>query len=277
MAERHKSLPLESELINACRDEQDVSLDQPTTEDCIFLDVFIPKQFFDRKTDPLRCGNVRAPVVVTFGQASFTAGSKDVIDGAYVTFAPYVEENYFRQCGSEFHISVVVNYGPPEILPYDLRYPEPAVAGYNIIREIFMGCNAWALGQALLNSSYMFNSGNMKNLGMMGLYRDNSEAESNTFYMNGMGWKNSLLYFIQQGIPGPRGEWPIYGEERTVRKAIPFWAIATSLVGGEIEKEEERNMFDNERCKWWAEEGFVYYFEDLRRQQGRQLQATHLP
>jgi hypothetical protein len=52
--------------------------------------------------------------------------------------------------------------GPLEIPPYDLRYPEAGVVGYNMTIEIFMGCDAWALGEALPNSTYVFDSGHMR-------------------------------------------------------------------------------------------------------------------
>jgi len=66
------------ETLEACRRSVAKLLrDSGQTEDCLFLDLFVPATLIDSLDgDPLRCGNALAPVVVTFGQHEhkFTSG-----------------------------------------------------------------------------------------------------------------------------------------------------------------------------------------------------------
>ncbi|KAK0657309.1 hypothetical protein B0T16DRAFT_401419 [Cercophora newfieldiana] len=135
-------------------------------------------------------------------------------------------------------------YGPPELLPLDIRYPEPVVAGYNIIREIFMGCNARRLGEAFPNSTYMLDYAHMGDLGMLSLYYDVEDGGSGL----AAAMRSNLLHFIHTGRPGP---WTVYTE----------FGLVTKIEGFNVTI--QRDVFDNSRCRWWLELGYDFYHKIL--------------
>ncbi|KAK0731655.1 Alpha/Beta hydrolase protein [Lasiosphaeris hirsuta] len=85
--------------------------DRRQTEDCLFLDVFVPNRVFE-KEPCAGTGTTLAPVVVTFGSHPFIFGSKNGVhvssdmDWAALTrHAPWT-----AACASDFPISVSINY-----------------------------------------------------------------------------------------------------------------------------------------------------------------------
>ncbi|KAK4184056.1 Carboxylesterase family-domain-containing protein [Podospora australis] len=97
--------------------------DKRQSEDCLFLDVFVPTDMFNNHTDPecIYQPNGRgSPVIVTLGQNSFTEGSKNHIsypirnDGNVSgAVSPAILTEHFLEdtaCGNGLPIIVAVNY-----------------------------------------------------------------------------------------------------------------------------------------------------------------------
>src|SRR4051812_24690051 len=113
--------------------------------------------------------------------------------------------------------------GSVESLPLDLRYPETVVARYNMIREIFMGCNARRLGISFPCNTYMFDLEHLSNSVML----------------------TEFLHFIHTGKPDPDGKWPVYGPFSEVKgPRSTYW-----------------DTFDNNRCRWWLAKGYDWIYK----------------
>jgi hypothetical protein len=89
---------------------------------------------------------------------------------------------------------------------------------------------------------------------MLGLFDQNNGADLGDF-KRAIKWRNDLLRFIHTGTPDPYGDWPNYGRESRVK-------VATSPVEGP--PFIHRDFFDNRRCLFWAEEGYLRLVYELQ-------------
>ncbi|KAK3341765.1 Alpha/Beta hydrolase protein [Lasiosphaeria hispida] len=83
--------------------------DPRQTEDCLFLDVFVPKRVFEKEACP-GTGTTLAPVVVTFGSHPFIYGHKDEASNGINWAALTRHAPWSHACASDFPISVSINY-----------------------------------------------------------------------------------------------------------------------------------------------------------------------
>ncbi|KAK0734150.1 Carboxylesterase family-domain-containing protein [Lasiosphaeria miniovina] len=85
-------------------------LDPRQTEDCLFLDVFVPRSVFEKEA----CNRTQAalaPVVVSLGATPFVFGSKNFINLNEVSPAILTSQSSHPDpCGTDFPISVSINY-----------------------------------------------------------------------------------------------------------------------------------------------------------------------
>ncbi|KAK0657308.1 Carboxylesterase [Cercophora newfieldiana] len=93
--------------IDDCRRDQERMFMYPETEDCLFLDVFVPATLFAR--DLSVCGDKLAPVAVTFGEEMYVRGFKAQTDGGYLTLMAS-RDIPSTGCGDEFIVSVAANF-----------------------------------------------------------------------------------------------------------------------------------------------------------------------
>jgi len=145
----------------------------------------------------------------------------------------------------EVRTMLAYTYGPPSTLPADMQFPDTVIAGSNMVREIFMGCNARSLALALPGSTYMYDSAHVPDSGILGLYEDFGRDAD---VVSAPNWRDRFLNFIHMGTPDPHGEWPTYGNGSNVRVA------GVPSIHGDI--------FDNRRCDWWTNVGYEKFFKE---------------
>ncbi|KAK3693882.1 Carboxylesterase family-domain-containing protein [Podospora appendiculata] len=115
-----------------------------------------------------------------------------------------------------------------------------------ILQEIQVGCNIRNLAQALPNSTYVYDAGQMSVENLLGIFRF-PEDQHGAFSHGLFNFRQSLLNFIQGREPLP-GVWEVYGQDKTVLHtgSSPTWGRIWLA----------RDIYDNERCRWWQEEGY---------------------
>ncbi|KAK3335582.1 Alpha/Beta hydrolase protein [Cercophora scortea] len=121
-----------------------------------------------------------------------------------------------------------------------------ALSEAQILEEIQVGCNIRDMAQALPNSTYVFDAGDISDQDVLGML-SHSDDQHGVFSHGLFNFRQSFLNFIQGREPLP-GVWEVYGQNKTVLHTglSPTWGIVWLA----------EDQYDNERCRWWQEQGY---------------------
>ena len=92
--------------------EENVTRNLQQTEDCLFLDVFVPRAVFENDTEHRCADHALAPIVVSFGTTPFIYGSKAEIGIGGPSPAVLTQHSAYSDdsCATQHPIVVSINY-----------------------------------------------------------------------------------------------------------------------------------------------------------------------